>query len=136
MVSYLLDTSILIDLLRKKPQAVKFLEKHPEDKFITSSICEAEVWEDVYREEKIDFERRRKAVADLLESLYQIIPFDRKQAQIAGQIRSRLSIKGEDIGDLDVLIAATAIGSEAILLTHNIKHFSRIKNLQFQLIKS
>lgn len=134
MVNYLLDTSVLIDLLRKKSQVVDFLKKHTEDKFLTSSICEAEVWEGVYREEKSNFEKRRKVLEDLLESLFQIITFDSEQAQIAGQIRSTLSIKGESIGDLDVLIAASAIGNDAILLTNNTKHFSRIKNLQIQTI--
>lgn len=134
MVNYLLDTSILIDLLRQNSKTWEFLSKHAEDKFFTSSICEAEVWEGVYREEKTNFEKRRKALSELFNSLFQIVSFDSEQAQIAGQIRSALSIRGEMIGDLDVLIAASAIGSDAILLTNNIKHFSRIKNLQVQTI--
>ncbi len=134
MVNYLLDTSILIDLLRQKSKTWEFLTKHSEDKFFTSSICEAEVWEGVFREEKTNFEKRRKALEELLVSLFQIIPFDSNQAQIAGQIRSSLSVKGEGVGDLDVLIAASAIGNDAILLTNNIKHFSRIRNLQVQTV--
>lgn len=134
MVNYLLDTTILIDLLRQRSDVWDFLEKHPEDKFLTSCICEAEVWEGVYREKEADFAKRKRVLQGFLESLFEIIPFDSEQAQIAGQIRSTLPTKGEMTGDLDVLIAAGALASNAILLTKNVKHFTRIKNLRIQTV--
>lgn len=134
MVNFFLDTSVIIDILRKKPQAVGFLEKHQEDKFFTSAICEAEIWEGIYRERKTDFSKKRTEFMDFLESLFGVIPFASEEAEIAGQIRSKLSVRGERIGDLDVLIAACAISAQATLLTKNLKHFSRIENLQSQIL--
>ena len=119
-MDYLLDTTILIDLLRQKTEAWDFLEKHSEDNFLTSSICEAEAWEGVYREKKADFGEKKKGFQRLLSSLSEIIPFDSIQAEIAGQIRSKFSIRGERIGDLDILIAASVISTQATLLTKNI----------------
>lgn len=134
MVNFLLDTSFIIEILRKNPAAIAFLEKHQEDKFFTSSICEAEIWEGIYREKKTDFSKKKIEFMDFLESLFGIIPFASEEAEIAGQIRSKLSVKGERIGDLDVLIAASAISVQATLLTKNLKHFSRVENLQSQLL--
>ncbi len=129
-MNYLLDTSVLIDLLRQKSYVWNFLQSHPKDKFLTSTICEAELWEGVFREKSADVSQKRGDLQDLLGSLFRIIPFDSDQAQIAGQIRATLSLKGEKTGDLDALIGATAIISDAVLITSNPKHFSRIKNLQ------
>lgn len=129
-MNFLIDTSILIEMLRKNEDVLEFLDNHLKDRFLTSSICETEIWEGVYREKPINFDKRKKNVEALLDSLTDIIIFDSNQAQIAGKIRSSLALKGENIGDLDILIAASAIASEAILLTKNTKHFSRIKNLE------
>jgi tRNA(fMet)-specific endonuclease VapC len=45
-------------------------------------------------------------------------------------IRLDLRSKGQLIGDSDILIAATAIHHELILLTNNARHFKRIDKLQ------
>ena len=129
---YLLDTTVLIDLLRQKTEAWDFISNNSNNKFLTSSICEAEVWEGVFREKGSNFETRKKALEDLLESLFKIIPFDSEQAQIAGRVRAGLSAKGDLTGDIDILIAASAMANDAILLTKNIKHFSRIPGLELK----
>lgn len=130
-MNYLLDTSTLIELLRQRDDAWDFLRTHNEDNFLTSCICEAEAWEGVFREKEAYFEKRRIALEELLGSLSKIVTFDSKQAYIAGKIRASLAIRGEKTGDVDVLIAASAIANDSVLLTKNIKHFSRIKNLKF-----
>lgn len=129
-MTYLLDTSVLIDLLRQKLQAWDFINQHKDSEICTCAICEAEVWEGVYREEKSQFAERKKAVEDLFSNLKSTVSFDSSQAIIAGQIRATLSLKGQNIGDLDILIAAAAIATNAVLVTKNPKHFSRIENLQ------
>lgn len=46
------------------------------------------------------------------------------------QIKRALENAGEPIGDADVMIAATAYVNNMTLVTNNIKHFSRIGNIQ------
>lgn len=53
-------------------------------------------------------------------------------AVIAGQIRADLSSKGNIIGPYDLLIAATSIESNRILVTHNTKEFARVNNIQLE----
>lgn len=52
-----------------------------------------------------------------------------KQHLLTGYQRA-LENAGEPIGDADVMIAATAYVNNMTLVTNNIKHFSRIGNIQ------
>jgi tRNA(fMet)-specific endonuclease VapC len=61
-----------------------------------------------------------------------VLPFDSDQADRAGQIRFQLSSAGQNINDLDVLIAAAALSQGAVLVTKNTKHFQRITSLQVE----
>jgi tRNA(fMet)-specific endonuclease VapC len=50
--------------------------------------------------------------------------------EIFGKTRSELRRRGQLIPDLDLLIAATAVHHDLILLTRNRRHFSRIAQLR------
>jgi tRNA(fMet)-specific endonuclease VapC len=73
-----------------------------------------------------------------LEKLYrlldvvQVIPFDIECAKIFGTIKSRLRSLGKPTGEVDALIAATAMAHEAILITTNKKHFENIEGLKVE----
>ena len=127
---YFLDTSIIVNLLRKKASATAFISDHIDDEIVTSSICEMEIFAGLYREEPVKLALQRNQVEDLFGSFYQVLPFDSHQAHIAGEIKASLAKRGDLIGDIDVLIAACAISANAILVTANLKHFSKVPNLQ------
>lgn len=129
-MNYLLDTSVLIELLRQKPEAKAFIDSHVKDPITTSCVCEAEIYEGIYREKTENILTKKEIFKNLLSKLFAIIPFDSKQAEVAGQIRAALSLRGSLIGDLDVLIAAAAISQNATLVTKNPTHFSKIPGLQ------
>jgi predicted nucleic acid-binding protein len=48
---------------------------------------------------------------------------------IFGEIKSNLERKGNIIEDMDILIAATALLHNLFLVTNNVKHFEKIKDL-------
>lgn len=58
-----------------------------------------------------------------------VIDFDYTSALVYGDIRALLKSNGKDIGAMDCLIAAHALSEKRILVTNNVKHFSRIKGL-------
>lgn len=128
-MQYLLDTSVIIDFLREKEEVGGFILAHKEDTFLTSAICEAEIYAGVYQEKKENFILRRKQVKKLFSCFYEVLPFDSSQAETAGRIKSELAGKGSLIDDLDILIAAAAICSQSTLVTKNPSHFQRIKGL-------
>ena len=129
MINFL-DTSIIVNLLRKKASATAFISDHIDDEIVTSSICEMEIYAGLYREEPVELTLRRNQVEDLFGSFYQVLPFDSHQAHIAGEVKASLAKRGDLIGDIDILIAACAISSNAILVSANLKHFHKVPNLQ------
>lgn len=62
--------------------------------------------------------------------IIRIIPFDLSCAIKFGDIKSKLRAIGKPTGEVDTLIAATAIAHEAVLVTNNIKHFENIEGLK------
>ncbi|WP_071190709.1 type II toxin-antitoxin system VapC family toxin [Trichormus sp. NMC-1] len=48
------------------------------------------------------------------------------------RIRAELSAKGIMIGSNDLQIAAIAMANNLILVTHNVKEFSRVNGLPFE----
>lgn len=73
-----------------------------------------------------------------LEKLYrfldiaQIISFDIECAKIFGTIKSKLRSIGKPTGEVDALIAATAMANKAVLVTANKKHFENIEGLKVE----
>ncbi len=48
------------------------------------------------------------------------------------KIRATLEKQGRPIGPYDVLIAATALSNNGVLVTHNMREFSRIEGLRIE----
>jgi tRNA(fMet)-specific endonuclease VapC len=60
------------------------------------------------------------------------LPFDDRAAEFYGQIRARLAAQGLPIGPNDLMIASIALSNQLILITHNIREFSRVDGLQIE----
>ena len=58
------------------------------------------------------------------------IPLEHEAAGVAGIVKSRLRDGGIQLSSEDCLIAGTAITGKDVLLTRNLKDFSRIKDLK------
>ena len=124
----IVDTTFLIDLIRNSPNAIKKaaeLDLTGEQVF-TTTISVFELWQGT-----IDFEDKGKIdrIHLLLDSLGLCV-FDLESAKIAGRVHSQL--RGQPIDPEDSMIAGICIKSDQTLLTRNIKHFSRIKELKLE----
>lgn len=73
--------------------------------------------------------RRREQLAEFL-AVVEVQPFARAEAHAAAEIRAGLEKRGQPIGPLDTLIAATALANNAVLVTHNTREFSRVSGLE------
>jgi tRNA(fMet)-specific endonuclease VapC len=76
--------------------------------------------------------RKRKAQFEEFISLVNIIPFSIAEAKCAADIRVKLEKKGSLIGPYDILIAASAMANNNILVTHNQREFQRIRGLKLE----
>jgi len=128
-MKYLLDTNICIYIINKKPDKVlRKFEHYPVYEFGISSITHAELQ---YGVEKSKNKRTNQAAFDEFLMPLTILPFQGKQPVTRyGEIRVSLESKGQTIGPLDMLIAAHALSLDLIIISNNIKEFSRIQNLK------
>ena len=74
--------------------------------------------------------RKRRAQLDELLNLIRILPFDGLAAATAAHIRVTLEKKGRPIGPLDTLIAGIALVHGGVLITRNLREFSRVPKLK------
>lgn len=124
---YLLDTNICIYIIKQKPQKVldKFQTLSISDVGI-SSITVAELEYGVAKSQQQ--EKNRTALLQFLLPL-EIVDFNAAAATNYGSIRSDLETRGIIIGAMDMLIAAHALSLGVILVTNNVREFSRIPTL-------
>lgn len=127
-MKFLLDTNICIYIIKQKPLEVlhKFNTYQVGDIGI-SSITVAELEFGVQKSQYPA--KNQQALTQFLLPL-EIVNFDHAAATIYGDIRARLEKQGTPIGSLDTLIAAHALSLQVILITNNIKEFSRVPNLK------
>jgi tRNA(fMet)-specific endonuclease VapC len=62
----------------------------------------------------------------------ELVPFDEKDAGIAGDLRATLDASGRPIGPYDLLIAAQALRMGATLVTANVAEFARVEGLNWR----
>ena len=126
---YLLDTNILSEFIRKRPNPhlIRRLATESSENLFTSVICVMELrMGSALRD---DFHRFWEKINDEIISRVHIIPIGADEAKSAGDIIAGLRKTGQLIGIEDVLIAATAITHRLTAVTANVNHFDRIKGL-------
>lgn len=129
-MKYLLDTNVCIRLLKGFPEKIKhIITQIPNNDLAIPSIVHYELY---YGACKSNRKTETLLVLEDFLSSFQTINFDNNIAKIAGEIRAKLDSKGTPIGPYDILIAASAISHNLVLVTHNIKEFSRIDNLSLE----
>ena len=62
----------------------------------------------------------------------EVLPITLKSASIAATHYAYIRRLGTPLDDMDLLIAGIAIENDMTLVTHNMKHFSRIPGLKLQ----
>ena len=128
-MAYLIDTNTIIYSL-KNDQNVN--EKFKETAHIPKSISVITYGELVYGAKKSKHVERSLAATYRIAELFPIIDINKSIMDIFGEIKSNLERKGNVIEDMDVLIAATALSHNLILVTNDVSHFSRVVDLRIE----
>lgn len=123
-----LDTDILIDLLRNVKETVTFLSEMEENLTLLSTTA-INAFELYYGAHKSQQQKQNlKATTKLLNRLT-ILPLDQTSAETAGHIYAELETKGQPIGLRDSLIAAITLTKGFTIATKNVKHLQKITSL-------
>ncbi|MEA2583686.1 MAG: hypothetical protein QOF33_1771 [Thermomicrobiales bacterium] len=124
---YLLDTDWLIEALKRREPAFGTLRRLTAGGVAISWVTVAEVYEGPF--DSPNPQAQLSAIRHFL-SGYRIFGLDDQIAERFAEIRADLRRRGELLADLDLLIAATALAYDLILLTLNRRHFERVPDLK------
>lgn len=126
MKHYLIDTNICIYYIKGQYDLNK---KFIEAGYANCSISEITYAELLYGVEKsLHKEKNKKALSDFMINMKVISIFD--SLEIFAKEKVRLKNSGILIPDFDLLIGASAIINNMNLVTNNVRHFKRMKNLK------
>ncbi len=129
MPRFLLDTNILSDLVRH-PQGVvaEKIAVEGEKNICTSIVVAAELH---FGASKRNSERLTAQVEAILSAL-EILPLEEPVDRQYGKLRTHLENRGEVIGPNDMLIAAHALVLDCVVITANVREFSRVPGLKVE----
>jgi predicted nucleic acid-binding protein len=122
---YLIDSDTLISLGRGNTSVQDRMNRAGLTKCAISEISLAELYVGVYKGDK----KRLEPILSFLEETLPIVPIS-SAVKTYARTRARLESEGIGLKDMDLFIAATALANGYTLVTHNVRHFSRIPGLK------
>lgn len=125
MNGFLLDTDIVVFLLRGKKNIAQHLEKINASDIYISEVTVAELEYGNRCSGRYD---ENKALLERFLSKVNILPFSDAISYYALE-RYRLRKLGTPMEDFDLLIGSTAVSRGLTMVTNNVAHYSRIKGI-------
>ncbi|MBP0624912.1 type II toxin-antitoxin system VapC family toxin [Cupriavidus sp. LEh25] len=125
MTRYMLDTNIVSHLLRGHPAVVARVTAIPIASLCLSAITGAEL---MYGLAKRPSATRLACAIDELLRRVEVLPWTSSVMASYGDARAVLESQGQSMGALDLLIAAHALETGAVLVTND-KAFRRVPGL-------
>ena len=123
---YLIDSDRVVDFLKGVIESVDLLNNLSPHGVAISVLTYGEVLDGIYFGR--DPVGNEAAFRDFLEPV-DILPLSIRVAERFARLRGELRRVGLIIGDMDLLIGATAIEGNYTLVTRNVGHFDRLPGL-------
>jgi len=125
---YLLDTNIVIFLFKGRYEIDKKIDSIGMSNCFISEITIAELKFGAEKSNKPEY--HRKVVKDFINEI-QILPIINVLDTYAKE-KNRLEKLGMRIDNFDLLIRATAVVNNLVLVTNNVSHLKRIGNIKLE----
>jgi tRNA(fMet)-specific endonuclease VapC len=127
---YLLDTNTCIRFINGRSPSIRAkLLSVGDAEIVISTIVQAEMYAG---SAKSQTPQRSREIQEQFFRRFVTIPFDTSAALHYGDIRAHLERQGTPIGGNDLLIAATAIAHDLVLVSHNTREFGRVQGLKLE----
>ncbi len=127
---YLLDTNVCVRYLNGTSLAIR--EKLRSSKTTDIALCSIVKAELFYGAMRSNNPEQTLGRQQQFLNQFVSLPFNDEAALVYGRIRATLAAAGTPIGPNDLQIAAIALANNLILVTHNIREFSRVDELQIE----
>ena len=129
MLRYLLDTNIVIYVLKRRPIEVLSVFNQNASRMAISAITLSELYRGAEKSSKVS--ENLAAIEDFCSRL-EVLPYGSKAAQHYGAIRAGLEKLGQPIGVNDLHIAAHARSEGLVMVTNNVGEFARVPALEVE----
>ena len=126
MLKYLLDTNIVIYVIKRRPIEVMGIFNENAGRMAMSAITLSELFHGAEKSARVS---QNLAVVEEFASLLEVLPYTARAAVHYGTIRSALEKAGRTIGVNDLHIAAHARSEGLTLVTNNVGEFERVPGL-------
>ena len=127
---YLLDPNACIRFRNdSSPRLIERLRHHRPSELSLCSVVKAELF--FGARNSSDPARNLRLLQRFFEPLASL-PLEDRGAEAYGAIRAELQRSGLTIGANDLFIAAIAVAHDAVLVTHNVREFSRVPGLALE----
>lgn len=123
-----LDTNIVIAYLTGNQTVARYFKDHLPEVAISSLVL-AELRFGARASARTNENLER---LDQLLQIVEVADFDDASADAYSRIRLSLRQMGRPTGEMDMLIASVALANDAILITHNTRHFENIEGLTIE----
>jgi tRNA(fMet)-specific endonuclease VapC len=127
MLKFLLDTNIVIYVLKRRPLEVLSMFNENASRMAISSITLSELYHGAEKSARVS---KNLEVIEEFASRLEVLSYGPKAAPHYGSIRSALEKIGQTIGINDLHIAAHARSEGLVLVTNNVAEFQRVPSLQ------
>lgn len=129
MLKYLLDTNIVIYVVKRRPLEVIAQFNANAGRMAISAITLSELYHGAEKSAKVS---QNLEVIEEFASLLVVLPYTAKASQHYGAIRSDLEKAGQTIGVNDLHIAAHARSEGLVVVTNNLSEFARVPGLMVE----
>jgi len=129
MLRYLLDTNIVIYVLKRRPIEVLAAFNAHAARMAISSITLAELLHGAEKSSRVS--ENLEVIEDFCSRL-DVLPYGIKAAHHYGAIRAALEKRGQSIGINDLHIAGHARSEGLVLVTNNLSEFARVPALEVE----
>jgi len=126
MIKYLLDTNIVIYVIKRRPIEVMGVFNDNAGRMAISAITLSELFHGAEKSAKV---AQNLAIVEEFASLLEVLPYGARASLHYGAIRSALEKAGRSIGVNDLHIAAHARSEGLTLVTNNLAEFERVPGL-------
>ena len=132
-INYMLDTCICSYIMREQPiQVLTKLQAAVNDqhRIVISAITYQEMQFGLLGKKAKP--KHAQLVDEFLSRIDDILAWDKHAVDATTDIKRSLMAQGTPIGINDTAIAGHAIASQCVLVTNNMREFSRVENLQVE----
>ncbi len=132
-INYMLDTCICSFIMREQP--ITALEKlqavvSKQNRIVISAITYQEMQYGLLGKKAAP--KHAVLVAEFLKRVDEVLPWDKTAVDATIEVKKSLMERGTPIGSNDTAIAGHAIATGCILVTNNVREFSRVNGLTYE----